>query len=146
MLSSNNKKTVLLTAEGVASSRHQALSDPTALQTIFGQGGKELIKLMLTKYSDRIVWNRSLAYIACNHYPASYHYLPADCRDDLVDAKRVMDSLLSLNLHDQNGDAFDNDATEVTGMIAAVPAFFKNREALLSCFAQHKATTWSVKL
>lgn len=134
----NNEDEVGKMVEQVESSCPQMLSDQEAINTIFGQGGVDLIRKLLQDSFEKIDWNQDLANLARKHWPPSYHYFPADFREDGLDSRLVMTSLLKGSIgEDADIDGDDcNGIAKVNEMIAEVPDFFTDRDALHELFRE----------
>jgi hypothetical protein len=96
----------------------------TALAKVLDSNNEELVSAILVTFGDQIVWDADLVEIALDSFPNSYSFLPAEFRNDNVDAQQVMALLLKPNVTD----------VKVDDAIAAFPGFFADQDAMKQLF------------
>ncbi len=102
----------------------------TALAKVLDSDNEELVDAILVIFGDQIGWNADLVEIALDSFPSSYSFLPAEFRNDNVDAQQVMALLLKPNVTDKKVDK----------AIAAFPGFFADRDAVKQLFEKSSNT------
>lgn len=96
---------------------------------LHGKEDKGFVMTVLAGFCDKIVWDKDLAAVALERFPAVRSFLPAIFREDNLDAQHVM----GLLLHATN-------KTNVEDVISAFPLFFADAAALKQVFLCAK--TW----